>query len=418
MAELKKLGERAAKPKTKITKSQTKESSSGKMSIAETRELLQKTQDELEKIKSSAWCHLCGAFKQKLNFYIDSDPLSKTGTSRICRECANKLAYRVGDDGVRQDPTKESVILALRYLNKPFYNKVWESSIQESQNLIIQKNLSNVWTSYIKNISMINYKGRTFADSDIFNTNAAPTKAEQEKKPIKQSKEMKQALKQNREDVLRLMGYDPFENENPEDLPFLYANMVGYLDTSGLAGRDQLKQSSIVEIVKYFNHANKLNDILSRLMSDEINIETNISTIRSLESTKKDITSSILGLAKDNGISLNHSKNASKGEDTWTGMVKKLKDLDLREQEVNMYDITYSDGLSQVANLSDAAILKQIALDENDYNGMLIDARKTINDLQKKADTNEELARKLLRENLDLKDTLKEHGVNIKGGDG
>lgn len=418
MAELKKLGEKPKPKKSTKAKTSARTPKTGKMSIAQTREELAKAQEELAKIKDAAWCHLCGTLKDRLHFYVDSDPMSKTGVSPICKECANKIAFRVGSDGERQEPTKESVKLALRYLNKPYYEKVWDSSVQESQSLIIQKKLNNVWTSYIKNISMINYKGKTYADSDMFKSPSMAKLLAEKKKEYEETPEMKESFEQNKDDVLRLLGYDPFINENPDDLPFLYANTIGYLDTSGLANEDQLKMSSIIEIVKNFNHTNKINDMLAELMSDKVNIGANMATIKALESTKKDITSSTLGLAKDNAISLNYSKNASKGENTWTGMVKKLKEMDLREQEVNVYNAKYADGLRQVAEISDAAIIKQIALDENDYVGMIADARKMITDLTKKADKYEEIARQLLRENYDLKDLLKEHGIDIgNGGD-
>lgn len=150
-------------------------------------------------------------------------------------------------------------------------------------------------------------------------------------------------------------------------------------------------------------------------MSDVKNMEKNISTIKNLEDTKNKITSSVLGLAKDNGISLKHSVNASKGENTWTGKVRKMKEMNLLEAETNLYDIEYSDGLKQVAEISDAAIIKQIRLDENDYNDMIIQQRELINKYKKKSDENEEKARVLLKENYDLKSVIKENNIELEG---
>ena len=144
-------------------------------------------------------------------------------------------------------------------------------------------------------------------------------------------------------------------------------------------------------------------------------MEKNISTIKNLEDTKNKITSSVLGLAKDNGISLKHSVNASKGENTWTGKVRKMKEMNLLEAETNLYDIEYSDGLKQVAEISDAAIIKQIRLDENDYNDMIIQQRELINKYKKKSDENEEKARVLLKENYDLKSVIKENSIELEG---
>ena len=168
-----------------------------------------------------------------------------------------------------------------------------------------------------------------------------------------------------------------------------------------------MRVSSIIEIVKGFNHIEKINDLIAKLISDTPNMEHNIVTIRALEDTKTKITSSILGLAKDNGISLKNSVNASKGENTWTGKVRKLKEMDLRDAEMNLYDTEYSEGLRQVAEVSNAAIIKQIKLDENDYADMLTQQRALIEKYKQIADENEEKARILLRENGDLKDRIK-----------
>lgn len=91
-------------------------------------------------------------------FYYDTDPLlGGKSFSRICRDCARKIALRVDEHGEEHEPTKESVQKALYYLNKPFLETVWNASIQESENMVTGKGKENVWTSYIKNISMKNY---------------------------------------------------------------------------------------------------------------------------------------------------------------------------------------------------------------------------------------------------------------------
>ena len=152
-------------------------------------------------------------------------------------------------------------------------------------------------------------------------------------------------------------------------------------------------------------------------MSDIKNMERNISTIKNLEDTKSKITSSVLNLAKDNGISLKHSVNSSKGENTWTGKVRKMKEMNLADAETNLYNIEYSSGLQQVAEISDAAIIKQIRLDENDYNDMIIQQRELINKYKRTSENNEEKARILLKENYDLKSLLRENNIELVGED-
>lgn len=387
-----------------------------KITVAQAKKKITDLENKIQTLKDGAWCHMCDKHKSADAFYISTDPLSKSGLTPICKDCAKKLALKVGKDGVEHEPDKTSVQLALRYLNKPFLEKVWDSSVLETENIVSGRVKSNYWNSYIKNIAMQNYYGMTFADSDIFAPIDMSTTSNNENETVSDySEELLSSFSQNKKDVVRLLGYDPFQKEALEDQPYLYASLIGYLDSSEDANEDRLKTSSSIEIVKGFSHIEKINDMITLLMRDVRNLEKNISTIKNLEDTKNKITSSVLNLAKDNGISLKHSVNASKGENTWTGKVKKMKEMNLLEAETNLYDVEYSNGLSQVAEISDAAIIKQIRLDENDFHDMLIQQRELIDKYKKVADINEEKARILLRENYDLKSLINEHGIELEG---
>ena len=386
-----------------------------KMSPAQMKKRITELEEKLEKFQSYGYCYLCDTHKSKDKFYVSTDPLNKSGITPICKECARKLSLRVDKNGDEHEPTKESVQLALFYLNKPYINTVWDASVQESENLIAGKTKSNVWTSYAKNVAMGQYVGKTYRDSDFFKEKVIYD----DEKTVENSEsnpDIIDAFEQNKKDAIRLLGYDPFVKESISDQPFLYSNLIGYLDASEDANEDRMRISSIVEIVKGFNHIEKINDIIAKLMSDMQQIDRNIIVIKNLEDTKNKITTSVLNLAKDNGISLKHSVNASKGENTWTGRVRKMKEMNLREQETNLYDVEYSAGLSQVADISNASIIKQIRLDENDYNDMINQQRDLINKYKKIADEYEEKARILLRENLDLKDLIKSKGIDLEGG--
>lgn len=376
------------------------------MSPSEVRKFAISLNEKYETITDSAWCYICDTHKKRDQFYSSTDPTSKSGLCPVCKECARKMALRVDKHGNEHDCTKESIQLALKYLNKPYLESVWNSAVQEHQSLKDNYTISNIWSAYIRTISSKAYNTMTYFDSDFYKM---PVIYDDEKTVENQidNKDIIDSYEQNKDDTIRLLGYDPFSKESPSDQPFLYANLIGYLDASSDANDDRMRVSSIIEIVKGFNHIEKINDLIAKLISDTPNMEHNIVTIRALEDTKTKITSSILGLAKDNGISLKNSVNASKGENTWTGKVRKLKEMDLRDAEMNLYDTEYSEGLRQVAEVSNAAIIKQIKLDENDYADMLTQQRALIEKYKQIADENEEKARILLRENGDLKDRIK-----------
>jgi hypothetical protein len=142
-----------------------------------------------------------------------------------------------------------------------------------------------------------------------------------------------------------------------------------------------------------------------------IGAEGRAGEIKSLLDSKQKISSTITNLAEQSCLSLKHNKNASKGENTWTGKIKKLKDIDLRDAEVNGFDIGTCRGMQQVLEISDASILKQLRLDESEWSDMVAEQRQLLVDAQRERDVYKEINRILLRENLDLKDTLEENGL-------
>jgi hypothetical protein len=75
---------------------------------------------------------MCDSFKSRDHFYVSTDPMIKSGICPICKECAAKIALRTDRNGHDHDPTKESIQLALKYLNKPYHESVWDASVQEA----------------------------------------------------------------------------------------------------------------------------------------------------------------------------------------------------------------------------------------------------------------------------------------------
>lgn len=398
------------------TKSDTQQS---KLTAAQLRKKVELQEEKIQTLKDGAWCYLCDTHKAKDKFYVSTDPMNKSGLTPICKDCAKKIALQTKSG--KEEPTKESVQLALRYLNKPFLEKVWDSSIQEVENLASGRVKSNVWMAYARQIAMPNYVGMTYFDSDHFVKYKQETK--NTKEPITEEELIENHMGQdtydnyikNKEDVVRLLSYDPFEKEDIADQPFLYSQLLGLLDSSEDANEDMMRTSSAISIVRGFLQQAKIDDTVSKLMCDISKIESNSATIKSLQESKAKITSVITSLAQDSCISLKHNKNAKKGENTWTGKIKKIKGLNLREGEVNGFDIDTCRGMQQVQEISDASIMKQLALDESEWSDMVAEMRVTNTTLRREKDAYQEINRILLRENLDLRDTLKEKDLLEEG---
>lgn len=366
-------------------------------------------------------CPYCGKEKVAGSFYISSDPLVVTGLTSMCKDCAEKIA-RNWNEEIKQfgDCTRSSIQDALERLDKPWREDIYESSYQEVNNPNSEKRKSNVWAAYIKNIGMQQYRGLRWRDGDLFNTASAKEKIQQsmdnfvdaveeekEEKTIPVDQEVVNEYVKNKSSVIRLLGYDPFGGEAEADKPLLYSQLVGYLDLGG-DNEDMMRTSSAITIVRGFLQQAKLDDMLAKSMKN-IGADGKAGEIKSLLDSKQKISSTISTLAEQSCLSLKHNKNASKGENTWTGKIKKLKDIDLREAEVNGFDIGTCRGMQQVLEMSDASIMKQLRLDESEWSDMVADQRQMITDLQRNLDVYKEINRILLRENLDLRDTLEDN---------
>lgn len=383
-------------------------------SIAEVRAENERMKDLLE---DGVRCIICDTLKRRDKFYSNTDPMCKSDVGCVCRDCARKIALQVDKNGGEHEPTKESVQLALYYLNKPFLNRLWDSSIAESENENSGNKKSNAWVAYIKNIAMEQYYGMGYMQSDHLKSNI---KSEKSKRNTSVNKMLKDhegmdtydSFQKNKEDVIRLLDYDPFEKELLSDQPFLYSQLLALLDSSEEANEDMIRTSSAISIARWFLQSSKIDDTLAKLMADIENLERNSATIKSLQDSKQKLASMISNLAAESCLSLKNSKHSIKGENTWTGKIKKIKDLNLRGSEVNGFDIATCRGMQQVQEISDASIMKQLQLDESEWSDMVAEMRVANQDLRKERDQYKEINRILLRENLDLKDYLEDIGAN------
>ena len=362
-------------------------------------------------------CPYCNKEKKASEFYMSSDPLVMTGKTTMCKECAEKIARnwdgRTGEFG---DCTKASVQEALERLDKPYFDKIWDASYFEYINDNNPKKRTNIWASYIKNIGLPQYKTLRWRDGDLF-TNYKEMALKQAKQEvgtassdeIAKSQEINEEYEKNRSDVIRLLGYDPFEKEQEEDKPLLYSQLIGYLDMSG-ENDDMMRTSSAITIVRGFLQQSKLDDMIAKAMSSP-NVSNKSGEIKTYLDSKQKVASTVSQLAEQSCLSLKHNKSASKGENTWTGKIKKLKELNLREAEVNGFDIGTCRGMQQVLEMSDASIMKQLNLDESEWSDMVAEQRQKLIELQNSLDVYKEINRLLLRENIDLRDTLNDAGM-------
>lgn len=368
------------------------------------------TTDEAE--RKNFLCYCCGKEMARSKFYVSADPFNSVGVIPYCKECLEKIARNYNNNYKEfGDVTKTSLMAACERMDVPYLETVWEASYREVNDTSLKKPKTNTWAAYVKNIKLPQYNGMRWRDGDLFQEGKITDKQISDDSDIYIAPDVAEELERNRKDVVRLIGYDPFEKEQDEDKPLLYAQTVGYLDMSG-NNDDMMRTSSVITIVRGYLQLQKLDDMIAKSMRNAANTG-NSGEIKSYLDSKAKISSTISQLAEQSCISLKHNKNSAKGENTWTGKVRIMKEMNLREAEVNVFDAETAGGLAQVADISNASILKQINLDENDYVQMLSEQKRMIEKLTKEANEAIEKSRILLRENIDLKKLLEDQGIDI-----
>jgi hypothetical protein len=357
-------------------------------------------------------CPYCGEMKSKTDFYASSDPMIKTGLTVMCKECAKNIARNYDEKSdMYGDCTRTSVQDALERLDKPFLERVWENSVTELNTKNFTNSCKDLWSIYMRNISIPQYKMLRWRDGDVFASYQTGGEVESSESEVARNQQIREEYHKNRDDVIRLIGYDPFLNEAEKDKPLLYSQLLGFLDTGGDSNDDMMRISSAISIVRGFLQIEKTDDMIASFMKDPMKAANNVGTIKSLQDMKKNVNSTITNLAAESCLSLKNNKNATKGENTWTGKIKKLKELNLREAEVNGFDIGTCRGMQQVLEISDSSIMRQLNLDESEWSEMVAEQRQMLIKVQNERDVYKEINRILLRENLDLRDTLEDNGI-------
>ena len=184
----------------------------------------------------------------------------------------------------------------------------------------------------------------------------------------------------------------------------LYAQLLTFLDDE--TKNDGQKLNAVIQIVKLFNQAEKINRAIDELQTDTQKIIANTSTVKTLREAASKAISDANALAKDNGISVNFNSNKSKGANTLSGKMKELVGMGLREAKINTYDIGTCEGMKQVALINEECRHRQIGYDENIAQEIKDIKVELVEKLTKERDEAVETARKLLLENKDLKDFL------------
>lgn len=105
-------------------------------------------------------CSCCGKDKKLEGYYSSSSHFAKnTGKLSVCKSCIWEYVEPTDKNNYNLELIKD----ALRMIDKPFIQDLWNSSIEEAD---AKSNSWNYFKTYMKNIAMPQYITLTWKDSD------------------------------------------------------------------------------------------------------------------------------------------------------------------------------------------------------------------------------------------------------------
>lgn len=312
----------------------------------------------------------------------------------VCKECANKIYDEFFE--LYQDPFVSMQLFCSEF------NYYYNSDVV--QNLIDNKKLS-VGT-YIASVGRT-YKDKTFYDTYkelVAKKSSVQIQEEKEESTIKRIKKWTIEDRKNRDNVIALVGYDPFTDDEytEEQLRFLYNTSAGYLTEA--VEQDPHKLQNIIMMVKTFLQLETVDKLINKQFNSPVPDANLIGTFTTM---KDKLNSSAIKIANENGFSEKTSGKSMQGSNTLSARMQKMYDANFELSKVNIHDVRMAESFREISSMNAHALIEEMNLTGDDYARLCADQRTFVSELQ---ETNEEIEEenRLLRIKIkDLESQLK-----------
>ncbi len=361
------------------------------------------SQDNQEYIK----CPMCGQSKHLNNFYQSKSPLyiglkidTKNNQSIMvfCKDCV----WNTYDTyfNILKD-IKNSIIITCMKFDIPFNENDYDGMVKQYIKTPTAHPMK-IYMTKINSLGALNNNLQGFDPKFLFDKETSKdlitNSLEREVKDLDYNIQLTEQDLQVKDDVVRLMGYDPFAGYSNFDQKFLYNELITYLDEDTLD--DAFKLSQILQLVNNNNQIRKIDLVIANLSEDAKTLISNQGEIKNLTTTKKSIVESTDKIAKENSISVKNRGDKKAGKSTLSYLMKNYRELGFEQAEVDYYDQLKAKGMKYAADISNSSILEQLKFDENDLDNIIKEQRTLIQSLQNEFDA-------LLEENRQLRLKLK-----------
>lgn len=366
-------------------------------------EVVYNLQEAINEKRARLSCAFCGKSLEAKYFpYSPSRSALNRGDDsgvtrlQICKTCAQKFYdYMMNIYGNHEQALFEFCVAFNVYYDDKAVSAALEAP-KESR-----------MTAYFAEIRPKQKMGKTFADNvrQLLDGNGMVIGSKKHAEEGLSDEDLK-----NRREILTVFHYDPFEKETVENKKKLYRDLVTMADPAMVD--DLVRQRAAIEIVRSFARIDDWTETINSLSKDPQQMIANAKEIKSLIETKNKETDMVTKFSKDHGFAERYASAKSRGAGTLGATMRDMEEYDYDDGKVNLYDIKTSATMQQAADISTAAIMKQLALSEADYVDLLKQQREklveTENELMR---TKEEL--RLVYKQVTKQDLLRELATDL-----
>lgn len=316
------------------------------------------TNDIEEFLQNKKQCSHCGKILEiTKNFYMSYSKTNKfNNRMNLCKNCLNSLLVEYVTES---EDIKIGIYKTCRAVGTYYTEDLFNASygaIGYKPELGIAENGLNVWKEYIKNVNSLKQNsGKSFDDGQQLNLNVKEVEEVKQFDDLQLEKELE--FKRNKDDIIKILGYYPFEGEDNQEL--LCGQLITFLGDEDIKD-DAIKLNAIISIIRTQRAVDVISKSLSDKTKDLIKLDDQLGSIKQMTAIQKDLSKTILDTAKDNKLTDLWSGKKTAGANTLTGTLYKLRQINLDEAQVNLYDIRTSLGMEQVAKQSARGIVENL----------------------------------------------------------
>lgn len=185
--------------------------------------------------------------------------------------------------------------------------------------------------------------------------------------------------RKDREQIIKIIGYDPFEENPIEDKPQLYRDLTGMLTDS--MRKDIPRSKAAVEVVTGYNNIRKYQNRVNQIInSGQLDDDTQKQLDKHLEMIAK-MTASVLAISEKNGFS-NSRALGSNGKGMLSDVMNTIDEHMYDPGITNYFDIATSESIRQISDISVKSMLNQVKLTGQEYVEILVEQNKIVHEAQ------------------------------------